>query len=33
MKTLFLLAYGYNPETLVLLLVGTHENFHQALKQ
>ena len=32
-KMLFLLAYEYKPETRVLLLVGTHENFYQALKQ
>ncbi|WP_341742952.1 type II toxin-antitoxin system RelE/ParE family toxin [Azonexus hydrophilus] len=30
---LFLLAYEYDPETRLLLLVGTHENFHRNLKR
>ncbi len=30
--TLFLLAYEYDPETRLLLLVGTHENFYRELK-
>jgi len=30
---LFLLAYEYDPETRVLLLVGTHENFYRNLKR
>lgn len=30
---LFLLAYEYDPETRVLLLVGTHENFYRTLKR
>jgi hypothetical protein len=30
---LFLLAYEYDPTTRVLLLVGTHENFHRSLKR
>lgn len=30
---LFLLAYEYDPETRVLLLVGTHENFYRSLKR
>jgi mRNA interferase RelE/StbE len=29
---LFLLAYEFDPETRVLLLVGTHENFYRKLK-
>lgn len=29
----FLLAYEYDPQTRVLLLVGTHENFYRALKR
>lgn len=29
---LFLLAYEYDPDTCVLLLVGTHENFYRDLK-
>jgi len=29
---LFLLAYEYDPETRLLLLVGTHENFYRTLK-
>lgn len=29
---LFLLAYEYDPETRLLLLVGTHENFYRNLK-
>lgn len=29
----FLLAYEYDPETRVLLLVGTHENFYRNLKR
>lgn len=30
---LFLLAYEYDPETRILLLVGTHENFYRNLKR
>ena len=30
---LFLLAYEYDPETRLLLLVGTHENFYRNLKR
>jgi mRNA interferase RelE/StbE len=30
---LFLLAYEYDPETRLLLLVGTHENFYRELKR
>ena len=30
---LFLLAYEYDPETRMLLLVGTHENFYRSLKR
>ena len=30
---LFLLAYEYDPQTRVLLLVGTHENFYRDLKR
>ena len=30
---LFLLAYEYDPQTRVLLLVGTHENFYRNLKR
>jgi hypothetical protein len=30
---LFLLAYEYDPETRVLLLAGTHENFYRNLKR
>ena len=30
---LFLLAYEYDPATRLLLLVGTHENFHRNLKR
>ena len=30
---LFLLAYEYNPETRLLLLVGAHENFYRNLKR
>jgi mRNA interferase RelE/StbE len=29
----FLLAYEYDPQTRVLLLVGTHENFYRNLKR
>jgi mRNA interferase RelE/StbE len=29
----FLLAYEFDPQTRVLLLVGTHENFYRALKR
>ena len=29
----FLLAYEYDPETRLLLLVGTHENFYRNLKR
>lgn len=29
----YLLAYEYDPETRVLLLVGTHENFYRRLKR
>ncbi len=29
----FLLAYEFDPQTCVLLLVGTHENFYRALKR
>ena len=29
----FLLAYEYNPQSRVLLLVGTHENFYRNLKR
>ena len=31
-KQAYLLAYEYDPETRVLLLVGSHENFYRALK-
>ncbi|MDO9010990.1 MAG: type II toxin-antitoxin system RelE/ParE family toxin [Gallionella sp.] len=30
---LFLLAYEYDPQTCVLLLIGTHENFYRDLKR
>jgi hypothetical protein len=30
---LFLLAYEYDPETRLLLLVGAHENFYRNLKR
>ena len=30
---LYLLAYEYDPQTRVLLLVGTHENFYRSLKR
>ena len=30
---LYLLAYEYDPQTRVLLLVGTHENFYRNLKR
>lgn len=30
---LFLLAYEYDPETRLLLLMGTHENFYRELKR
>ena len=30
---LFLLAYEYDPQTRVLLLVGTHKNFYRNLKR
>ena len=30
---LYLLAYMFNPVTLTLVLLGTHENFYQELKQ
>lgn len=29
----YLLAYEYDPQTRVLLLVGTHENFYRNLKR
>ena len=29
----YLLAYEYDPQTYVLLLVGAHENFYRNLKQ
>jgi hypothetical protein len=29
----FLLAYEYDPQTRLLLLVGTHENFYRNLKR
>ena len=29
----YLLAYEYDPQTRVLLLVGAHENFYRNLKQ
>lgn len=29
----YLLAYEYDPQTRVLLLVGTHENFYRQLKR
>lgn len=29
----FLLAYEYDPQTRMLLLVGTHENFYRQLKR
>ena len=29
----YLLAYGFDPSTRVLLLVGTHENFYRTLKR
>lgn len=29
----FLLAYEYDPQSRVLLLVGTHENFYRLLKR
>ena len=32
-KQLFLLAYEYDPDTRVLLLIGTHENFYRNLKR
>ncbi len=31
-KQIYLLAYEYDPETRVLLLVGSHENFYRTLK-
>ena len=31
-KQTYLLAYEYDPETRVLLLVGSHENFYRTLK-
>ncbi|MBK9348139.1 MAG: type II toxin-antitoxin system RelE/ParE family toxin [Burkholderiales bacterium] len=31
-KQTYLLAYEYDPETRVLLLVGAHENFYRTLK-
>jgi mRNA interferase RelE/StbE len=31
-KQQFLLAFEYDPQTRVLLLVGTHENFYRDLK-
>lgn len=30
---MFLLAYEFDPETRLLLLVGTHENFYRTLKR
>jgi len=30
---MFLLAYEFDPDTLTLLLVGTHENFYRNLKR
>ena len=30
---LYLLAYEYDPESRLLLLVGTHENFYRTLKR
>ena len=30
---LYLLAYGFDPSTRVLLLVSTHENFYRTLKR
>ena len=30
---LYLLAYTFDPATLMLILLGTHENFHQELKR
>ncbi len=30
---LFLLAYEYDPQSRLLLLVGTHENFYRSLKR
>ena len=32
-KQRFLLAYEYDPESRLLLLVGTHENFYRRLKR
>ena len=31
-KQTYLLAYEYDPETRILLLVGAHENFYRSLK-
>ena len=31
-KQTYLLAYEYDPETRMLLLVGSHENFYRSLK-
>jgi hypothetical protein len=31
-KQTYLLAYEYDPETRVLLLLGSHENFYRTLK-
>jgi mRNA interferase RelE/StbE len=31
-KQTYLLAYEYDPETRILLLVGSHENFYRSLK-
>lgn len=31
-KTLYLMAYRYNAETLELLMLGTHENYYKELK-
>lgn len=32
-KQTYLLAYEYDPETRLLLLLGTHENFYTVLKR
>jgi hypothetical protein len=31
-KQTYLLAYEYDPETRMLLLIGSHENFYRSLK-
>lgn len=31
-QQLYLLAYEFDPETLILLLLGVHENFYKNLK-